>query len=188
MQPIRRPVGSSLQARVGNDGRAAAQVRAPFSDIGNTAQSQPLRGVIKPAHLQPAVTNTAQNTMALQAQQRSTLVQRPIARQPAPVQRIVPTVDMIESLSESLDDLEVEDIDAEDINNPQECVEYVNGIHTYLKSLEPRYQPDPMYMTKQTDITDKMRAILIDWYVVDSLLILIVFIYSGWSRCISSSS
>jgi len=42
---------------------------------------------------------------------------------------------------------------------------YVEQIMYYLKQTEVRRHPSPQYMTKQTDVTPKMREILIDWLV-----------------------
>ena len=43
--------------------------------------------------------------------------------------------------------------------------EYSDGIHKYLKSQESLYLAKPGYMKKQKEITEKMRAILVDWLV-----------------------
>ena len=43
--------------------------------------------------------------------------------------------------------------------------EYVNDIFSYWFRVEPDTQVAPNYMLIQTDINDKMRAILIDWLV-----------------------
>lgn len=43
--------------------------------------------------------------------------------------------------------------------------EYADGIHKYLKVIETQFMPQPGYMKKQKDVTEKMRAILIDWLI-----------------------
>lgn len=60
---------------------------------------------------------------------------------------------------------EVEDIDAEDVNNPQLVTEYVNEIYSYLRSVESVQCIQADYLAGQTEILPKMRAVLIDWLV-----------------------
>lgn len=60
---------------------------------------------------------------------------------------------------------EIPDIDALDRENPLAVTEYVNDIFSYWFRVEPDTQVAPNYMLIQTDINDKMRAILIDWLV-----------------------
>ena len=57
------------------------------------------------------------------------------------------------------------DIDSVDRENPLAVTEYVNDIFSYWFRVEPDTQVAPNYMLIQTDINDKMRAILIDWLV-----------------------
>ena len=57
------------------------------------------------------------------------------------------------------------DIDSMDKENPLAVTEYVNDIFSYWFRVEPETQVAPNYMLIQTDINDKMRAILVDWLV-----------------------
>ena len=57
------------------------------------------------------------------------------------------------------------DIDAADHNNPLAVTQYINDIYAYYHRVEPRYRPRADYMSRQKDVNDKMRAILIDWLV-----------------------
>lgn len=59
----------------------------------------------------------------------------------------------------------VEDIDAEDVNNPQLVTEYVNEIYSYLRIVESSQCIRADYLAGQTEILPKMRAVLIDWLV-----------------------
>ncbi|KAK3602761.1 hypothetical protein CHS0354_027757 [Potamilus streckersoni] len=68
--------------------------------------------------------------------------------------------DKPEAFSKAL--LKVEDIDANDKDNPQLVSEYVNDIYEYMRLLEQKYSVRPNYLEGQ-EITGKMRAILIDW-------------------------
>ncbi|XP_056136386.1 cyclin-A2 [Lampris incognitus] len=46
-----------------------------------------------------------------------------------------------------------------------EVPEYAAEIHTYLREMELKTRPKAGYMKKQPDITNSMRAILVDWLV-----------------------
>lgn len=59
----------------------------------------------------------------------------------------------------------VENIDAEDVNNPQLVTDYVNEIYNYLRSVESIQSVKVDYLVGQTEILPKMRAVLIDWLV-----------------------
>ena len=49
--------------------------------------------------------------------------------------------------------------------NPQLVAEFIDDIYEHLKSIENDNQPKFGYMKNQSDINEKMRAILIDWLV-----------------------
>ncbi|KAI7842522.1 hypothetical protein COHA_003876 [Chlorella ohadii] len=57
------------------------------------------------------------------------------------------------------------DIDTADAADPLNATDFVADIFSYYKRVEPQLRVAPDYMTRQTDINDKMRAILIDWLV-----------------------
>lgn len=59
----------------------------------------------------------------------------------------------------------IEDIDANDRDDPQCCTEYVNEIFEYCHQREIMDRVRPDYMSEQLDITERMRAILVDWMV-----------------------
>ncbi|XP_055452820.1 cyclin-A1 isoform X2 [Psammomys obesus] len=56
---------------------------------------------------------------------------------------------------------ESEDLGSDVIN----VTEYAEEIHRYLREAEVRHRPKAHYMRKQPDITEGMRAILVDWLV-----------------------
>ncbi|NXN84695.1 CCNB2 protein, partial [Bombycilla garrulus] len=58
----------------------------------------------------------------------------------------------------------VEDIDAEDWENPQLCSDYVKDIYLYLRELELQQSVRPRYLDGRTT-NGRMRAILVDWLV-----------------------
>jgi len=50
-------------------------------------------------------------------------------------------------------------------DNIQECAEYAEEIEKWTRTIEPKYSVKANYMITQTDINEKMRAILVDWMV-----------------------
>ncbi|XP_005052064.1 PREDICTED: G2/mitotic-specific cyclin-B2 [Ficedula albicollis] len=58
----------------------------------------------------------------------------------------------------------VEDIDAEDWENPQLCSDYVKDIYLYLRELELQQAVRPHYLDGRAT-NGRMRAILVDWLV-----------------------
>lgn len=68
--------------------------------------------------------------------------------------------DKPEAFSKTL--LKVQDIDANDKDNPQLVSEYVNDIYNYMRHLEVKYTVRTNYLEGQ-EVSGKMRAILIDW-------------------------
>merc|ERR1711983_573242 len=62
----------------------------------------------------------------------------------------------------------VDDIDKDDVENPQLVVEYVNEIYGYLRQLEVEQAVEEDYLNKskmKTSVTPKNRAVLVDWLV-----------------------
>jgi len=64
----------------------------------------------------------------------------------------------------ALDD-HIEDIDKDDVDNPQLVVEYVQDIYKYLRYMEKEQCVAADYLAGQTVILPKMRAVLVDWLV-----------------------
>ncbi|CAE6462912.1 unnamed protein product [Rhizoctonia solani] len=58
-----------------------------------------------------------------------------------------------------------DDLDAEDADDPTMVAEYVAEIFEYMKELEVRTMPSPVYMKSQPDLTWEMRSILMDWII-----------------------
>ncbi|KAK9285494.1 hypothetical protein L1049_024688 [Liquidambar formosana] len=57
------------------------------------------------------------------------------------------------------------DIDGRDAKNPLAVVEYVEDIYAYYRKMEGSSCVLPNYMLQQSDINERMRAILIDWLI-----------------------
>merc|ERR1712136_363267 len=58
-----------------------------------------------------------------------------------------------------------EDVDSEDMDDPQMVAVYVNDIFAYLRELESKYPIKSGYLSGQKGIVPKMRAVLTDWMV-----------------------
>ncbi|MEE6461652.1 hypothetical protein FKM82_001358 [Ascaphus truei] len=56
-------------------------------------------------------------------------------------------------------------VDEEKPVRSNEVPDYADDIHTYLREMEVKCKPKVNYMKKQPDITNSMRAILVDWLV-----------------------
>ncbi|XP_042389133.1 cyclin-B2-1-like isoform X3 [Zingiber officinale] len=69
-------------------------------------------------------------------------------------------VEMEESVVDSMPD-----IDSCDHDDPLAVVDYVDDIYRLYRKTEDESCVDPNYMSKQFDINEKMRAILIDWLI-----------------------
>ncbi|GJP94970.1 G2/mitotic-specific cyclin [Aspergillus niger] len=67
-------------------------------------------------------------------------------------------------LQKPVDDF-VDDLDAEDLDDPLMVAEYVVDIFEYLKDLELETLPNAEYIEHQPDLEWKMRGILVDWLI-----------------------
>ncbi|XVF62280.1 hypothetical protein PTKIN_Ptkin08bG0204800 [Pterospermum kingtungense] len=59
----------------------------------------------------------------------------------------------------------VVDIDGRDAKNPLAAVDYVEDLYEFYRRMEKCGCVSPNYMAQQSDINEKMRAILIDWLI-----------------------
>ncbi|OAL20135.1 hypothetical protein AYO22_09107 [Fonsecaea multimorphosa] len=73
-------------------------------------------------------------------------------------------VEEAQAQTEDISDI-VADLDAEDLDDPSMCAEYVREIFEYYFALENTTQPNPNYMDHQDDLEWKMRGILVDWLI-----------------------
>ncbi|NWX29418.1 CCNB2 protein, partial [Notiomystis cincta] len=82
---------------------------------------------------------------------------------PVPMDVSVQEEDLCQAFSDVLLN-NIEDIDAEDWENPQLCSDYVKDIYLYLRELELQQSVCPHYLDGRTT-NGRMRAILVDWLV-----------------------
>ncbi|CAO2203241.1 unnamed protein product [Urochloa humidicola] len=68
-------------------------------------------------------------------------------------------------ISSSPKKVQAYDIDAPDAHNELAVVEYVEDIYRFYKSTEGTCLPLSSYMSSQSEINERMRAILIDWII-----------------------
>lgn len=153
--------GSSLSVFNENENISAR------SAYGAKAGMQPKRGL-------QDITNAAKPSNAIGKKQQTSLA--PVARRSislAPTGStatgFMPSTTFGGAIDVGMADMaiadSVTDIDAANASNPQEVVEYVSDIMQHLRAYETKWLPSPDYMHAQTDINEKMRAILIDWLI-----------------------
>ncbi|KAL8194086.1 hypothetical protein R6Q57_026328 [Mikania cordata] len=80
---------------------------------------------------------------------------------------------MVDQRDHDMEEVEMEDIfeefvidiDVCDDGNPLAVVEYVEDLYANYRRMESSSVVSPNYMTQQSDLNEKMRAILIDWLI-----------------------
>ncbi|XP_051234231.1 G2/mitotic-specific cyclin-B2 [Dicentrarchus labrax] len=117
---------------------------------------------------------SAKPSCALKAAPAAVQVVRPVVRVQAPADPLPPVSEesadvsmkeeeeLCQAFSEAL--LTVEDVDEQDADLPQLCSQYVKDIYSYLHVLEVQQAVRANYM-QGYEITERMRALLIDWLV-----------------------
>eukprot|EP01127_Copromyxa_protea_P000723 TRINITY_DN1062_c0_g1_i3.p1 TRINITY_DN1062_c0_g1~~TRINITY_DN1062_c0_g1_i3.p1 ORF type:complete len:280 (+),score=83.83 TRINITY_DN1062_c0_g1_i3:430-1269(+) len=66
---------------------------------------------------------------------------------------------------EEVQQIDYIDIDQDDHSDPQMVSDYVNDIYKYCREKEEQDRINPRYITKQLEINEKMRGVLVDWLV-----------------------
>jgi len=84
-----------------------------------------------------------------------------------PPRKKVISHDMVEEAQLEMEEVYdvVANLDAEDLDDPSMCAEYVREIFEYYQELEKATMPNPTYMDHQDDLEWKMRGILVDWLI-----------------------
>ncbi|KGL81552.1 G2/mitotic-specific cyclin-B2, partial [Tinamus guttatus] len=147
--------------------------RAALEEIGNKVSTRGTHVAKKTEHLKPPIKHTKgpskmTNSVALPkppavVNQASKKRGVPKVLSPVPMDVSMQEEDLCQAFSDVLLN-NVEDIDAEDQENPQLCSDYVKDIYLYLRQLELQQSVRPRYLDGQT-INGRMRAILVDWLV-----------------------
>jgi len=182
------PRGKNGVDPMGAKGRVTRATRTAMTDIGNKANAlQNAKNInakatgFKKEAVKPARVLTKQK--ASTSLVKLSDVTRVTRRASAEAQKIVEEEQMDISKAETNDvemqDVEappsgystelmnVDNIDKDDIENPQLVVEYVNEIYGYLRHLENVQNVREDYLNKSsgTMILPKMRAVLVDWLI-----------------------
>jgi len=170
--------------------RATRATRTAMTDIGNKANvlqnvKNINKGPIKKEILKPAralqkqkgTTSLAKLTDVTNVPVRVTrrsaekLKDEPMetssANLPVPMD-VGPVIEPVSVVGHSTGNLQnVENIDKDDVENPQLVVEYVNEIYAYLRQLETIQDVREDYLNKSTgtSILPKMRTVLVDWLI-----------------------
>jgi len=126
-------------------------------------------------NLQRAALGEIQNARPGQQQAGPSKPELRKQQQPAPTRNVGKEKEKVEvEQDEGMDislrqeekpELQFEDIDADDENNPQLVAEYVGDIYNYLRRVECTQSIRAEYLSGQTEVIPKMRAVLIDWLV-----------------------
>ncbi|KAK4784530.1 hypothetical protein SAY86_018898 [Trapa natans] len=91
------------------------------------------------------------------------------SNEPVPMSFEIPdSVEEVEMEDIEEEEIEMEpimDIDGRDKKNPLAVIDYVEDIYAYYRKMENCSCVSPDYMSRQLDINEKMRAILIDWLI-----------------------
>ncbi|NWS75253.1 CCNB2 protein, partial [Crotophaga sulcirostris] len=147
--------------------------RAVLEEIGNkvttrgvrvTKKTECSKAAIKPTKgpsKKPNVTVLPKPPAAVKKTVKETGVPKPLS--PVPMDISMHEEDLCQAFSDVLLN-NVEDIDAEDCENPQLCSDYVKDIYLYLRELELQQSIRPHYLDGKT-LNGRMRALLVDWLI-----------------------
>ena len=131
----------------------------------NNAKSKPIdikkpgsgSGVLGNAHKKRT---HGSNSTAASSKDETPDVEQPPQKKPCPKEAVEEAPVQAEDLYNR-----IEDLDAEDLDDPSMCAEYVREIFEYYFALEEVTQPNANYMDHQDDLEWKMRGILVDWLI-----------------------
>lgn len=139
--------GKTTQAKKSGAGTIKRKVSTTVSrETSVTAEeAEPVR---KKAHTLEAESRMRSESIA---EKENPFAKAPITAAPAPQERVVPDT--------------VQDLDAEDIDDPLMVASYANEIFDYLRELELTSIPNSEYMGFQHDLEWKTRGILVDWLI-----------------------
>ncbi|XP_041916473.1 G2/mitotic-specific cyclin-B1-like [Alosa sapidissima] len=135
--------------------------RQVFGVLATNAVSRPTLKEVKPAPTiktakEPQLRNEPVSNPDVK------IMSAPACPEPMEIESTVPQA-LCQAFSDALIE-DLKDVDAEDYNNPMLCSEYIKEIYKYLQQLESDQAVRPRYLEGQ-EVTENMRAILIDWLV-----------------------
>lgn len=162
-------------------GLRATRGRAAMLEIGNQGALKPVNNIVKPARMmvkQKATTSlraaaappkplVADNGVKLRRKRKCETV-KPMEVDPPSEDVEMMEVDepVVAFSADNLVKFNIENIDAEDEEDPQLVVQYVNEIYVYMRQLEAKQAIKKEYLKgKSAEVLPKMRAVLVDWMV-----------------------
>ncbi|XP_068814962.1 G2/mitotic-specific cyclin-B2 [Struthio camelus] len=141
-------IGNKVSTRGTHIAKKAERFKASTKPIKGPSKMTNIIALPKP----PAVVNQVSKETSV-----------PKVLSPVPMDVSMQEEDLCQAFSDVLLN-NVEDIDAEDWENPQLCSDYVKDIYLYLRQLELQQSVRPHYLDGKA-INGRMRAILVDWLV-----------------------
>ncbi|XP_074862896.1 G2/mitotic-specific cyclin-B2 [Carettochelys insculpta] len=163
-------------AMTGLNNKAKSQVtnkRTALEEIGNRVTTRGTHAAKKTDGFKVPVkiTKGATKPANISAQPKPpatvnlTLKEDPVLKilSPTPMDVSMKEEDLCQAFSDVLLN-NIEDIDADDWENPQLCSDYVKDIYLYLRQLELQQSVRQHYLDGK-EINGRMRAILVDWLV-----------------------
>lgn len=167
------PRGKNAGPDMALKGRLTRATRNAMTDIGNKTNLLQNKAVtnkaLKKDVAKPARGLTKQKASSLLPEVTSTRVTRRTSAEKMETEQI-------QAEDVEMEDMEVvaafstgniDNIDKDDVENPQLVVEYVNEIYAYMRQLESIQNVKEDYLNKAsgTTILPKMRAVLVDWLI-----------------------
>jgi len=170
MVPNNRVTRRTAMSEIGNKQGNALQ---PFGNrtLKNVA---PLKQEIKkPSRItkQKATTNLQKITepsSRITRRSAEKVEDKPVESMEQDVTQKIEDVEMedLEQVPVATSTAQIENIDQDDVENPQLVVEYVNEIYAYMRYLEDKQSISEEYLSHvKSTIMPKMRAVLVDWLI-----------------------
>ena len=149
---VHKHTGKTVDENATKQGKVSSVRRSALRDISNrnAGTDGPKPAAKKKVVEAPVVILTDDSPSKEEAEEDAPLSSRHVRPGDA---------DLVESCSKSLP------ADSKDASDPLNCVDYVNDIYANFRRMESKCCADPSYMSKQQNVNQKMRAILIDWLI-----------------------
>ncbi|KAL3357747.1 hypothetical protein AABB24_018115 [Solanum stoloniferum] len=170
-RPVTRSFCAQLLAAPENHKKSVA-VNVKVANVANGAQKVPVGR--KPAQKKPTVKPKPEEIIEISPDTREKLMEKKMLRKKQAAEDITKKKSTLTStltarskaacgLSKKPKE-QIVDIDAADVNNELAVLEYVEDIYNFYKLAESETRVHD-YIDSQPEISEKMRAILIDWLI-----------------------
>ena len=140
--------------------KPAQDLKKPTTSSGSSANAQKKR-------THTSSSSTAVDEFSAESEVEVADVKEPPAKKSFTQDALNRRNSLTHSEQEMEDDMDkiVEALDADDLDDPSMCAEYVREIFQYYRQLEKTTLPNPNYMEHQDELEWKMRGILVDWLI-----------------------